>query len=274
MGDDDLSSIREWYPMRFGARLRAKISAVAAEFRDGEVARPRWIAACVIVTRAIPSSLLHFRLLAITRARSVPAFQARVGVRYHRIKSEDFPTAFRARTGSYDPVYANVMRDLRHGSEVFVAERHERIVAYIMTAYQNHYIPEVRFLLPLRPDEACTTRAYVDPELRRYSGVYPGLASFVFSQVSGEGIHSLLGYAIMINRYSMRTHRRLGYEQVGWVGLLQLPFGSLQVSRLDSDGGRLRWRLLPPNRRRGNGRSAPDELVRAGSRMEHSVDEE
>ena len=246
--------------MRFAARLRAKISAAAAEFRDGEVSRPLWILACVIIARAIPSSLLHFRLLAITRTRSIPVFQARVGVKYRRLKSEDFPTAFQPRTGSPDPVYANVMRDLRHGSEVFVAERDDRIVAYIMTAYQSHYIPEVRFLLPLRPDEACTSRSYVDPELRRFSGVYPGLASFAFSQVSSEGIRSLLGYAIIINRYSMRTHRRLGYEQVGWVGLLQLPFGSLQLSRLDFDGGRLRWRLLPRNRPGSEGRSAPDDF--------------
>jgi hypothetical protein len=235
------------------------MAAVAAEFRDGEVARPRWIAACVIVTRAIPSSLLHFRLLAITRTRSIPALRARIGVRYHRLKSEDVLGAFPPRAGSPDPVYEHLVRDLRNGNEVFVAERDGRIVAYIMAAYDQHYIPEVRFLLPLRPDEACTSRAYVDPDLRRYSGVYPGLASFVFSELSRQGIRSLLGYAILINRYSIRTHRRLGYEQVGWVGLLQLPFGSLQVSRLDFDGGRLRWRLLSPSRRGDPDRPSPGQ---------------
>ena len=253
-------------------RLKAKMAAVAAQLRDGEVARP-WIAACVIAARAMPSSLLHFRLLVITRATSIPTFQARVGVRYHRLKPEELRTTFGPRVGSPDPVYASAMRDLKHASEVFVAERDEKIVAYIMVAHQGHLIPEVRFHLPLRPDEVCTSRSYVDPVYRRYSGVYPGLSSFLYSQLNSDGIRSLLGYAVMVNRYSIRTHQRLGYEQVGWVALLQLPFGSLQVSRLDFDGGRLRWRLLPPNRRGGETRSASDVLSahqapQAGLRLE------
>jgi hypothetical protein len=231
--------------MSFMDRLKAKISGVAAELRDEEVTRPWWVTACVIAARVVPSSLLHVRVVAITRAQSIPTFRARVDVRYRRLKPEDLRAEFGSGKRSADPVYKRAAKDLRHADEVFVAELDEKIVAYIMVARQDHYIPEVRFDLPLRPDQACTSRSYVDPAHRRYSGVYPGLASFLYSEVSRDGVRSFLGYAVILNRYSMRMHRRLGYDQVGWVALLQVPFGSLQVSRLDFDGGRLRWRRLP-----------------------------
>jgi hypothetical protein len=246
--------------MKFGASLRARISALAADSRDGEVTRPWWLTVCVIVARVIPSSLVHFRVVAITRTRSIPTFQARIGVRYRRLKPDDLPITVEPGNGRPDALNTRAMRDFRLGDEVFVAEHNEKIVAYIMLAHGRHYIPEVRFHLPLRPDEACTSRSYVDPDFRRYSGVYPGLASFLYSEVSRDSVRALLGYAVILNRYSIRVHRRLGYEQVGWVALLQVPFGSLQVSCLSFDGGRLRWRLLPRTDQRDDTPPAADVL--------------
>jgi hypothetical protein len=230
--------------MTFAAKVRARISAIAAELRDEGVSRPVWVTACMIA-RAIPSSLVYVRVVAITRATSIPTFRARVGVQYRRLKPDDLPISVGQEDGRPDGLYTRAARDFRLGDEVFVAEHAGKVVAYITLAYRSHYIPEVRFHLPLRPDEACTSRSYVDPDFRRVSGVYPGLASFLYSEVRGDGVRSLLGYAVILNHYSIRLHRRLGYERVGWVALLQVPFGTLQVSRLDVDGGRLRWRLLP-----------------------------
>jgi L-amino acid N-acyltransferase YncA len=223
------------------ARIRHEMRALAALLRDGN-----HLGLMVRLARRLPPSLARVRALVITCGYSVPVFPVPTTVTYRRLQLEDadlFQT-LPVRPGEHLPeVRARFAQDLRRGHDGFVAVLEGKVVAYAWVAYRYYHLERLRFDFALGPDEAITFRSYVVPE-HRYSRVYGGLATYVLTAVRARGVRAFFGSAEADNRHSIRTHRRMGYEVVGWLLRAELPFVDLQVTRLPRDGGRLRWRRL------------------------------
>lgn len=227
--------------MRALAKLSRKLGTARALLRD--VGPGRFV---VVALQRLPGIGSRVRMVVLTRSHSIPSLPMSHNVVYRRLHpGERLPLELLPARGVQTPEFrqARFTEALDRGSEGFVAELDGRIVAYTWAAYHRHLIPEVWFELALGPDEACTYASYVMPAFR-YTRVYGGLARFQLTSLRDRGTRSFVGYANLASRHSVHAHRRLGYEVIGCVLLIRLPFVALQVTRLATDGGRRRWRWL------------------------------
>ena len=222
-------------------RLSRKLRTARTLLRDLGPAR-----FLVLALQHLPGIGPRVRMVVVTRSHSIPSLPIPSNVTYRHLRpGERLPLDVFPPGGLESPEVrqARFAEAIARGSEGVVAEIDGRTVAYAWAAFHRHLIPGVRFTVALGADEACTYASYVVPAFR-YSRVYGGLGRFLLTSLRDRGIRSFVGYASLISLNSIHAHRRLGYEIIGWVLLVQFPFVDLQVTRLDTDGQRRRWRWL------------------------------
>jgi GNAT superfamily N-acetyltransferase len=195
--------------------------------------------------KLLPRWLFRFERIVITRGDRIPECPMPRDILFERLQADDpLPGAALAALEDPDPVALGrrCRDDLARGRDGYVARRDGAIVAYAWAARQRHHVPEVGFELLLQPDEACTYRSYVAPSYR-FTRVYAALARFALDDLRRRGARWFIGYGQSANLHSIQTHKRMGYEIVGWIALVEFLAVSLQVRRLRSEAGRMRWRL-------------------------------
>lgn len=226
-----------------GRIFRKVVSGLAEAWA---AARDRdWARLLLLSNRTLPPSLFRLYIVVITRSHSIPNLPSAHNVVYRRLdRDEPLPPASlpAMEWGNAERLRARFQEFLSAGYTGFVAEIDGRIVAYAWVAYGRYHISEVDYELSLAPDEAFTFYSGVAPEYR-YSRVYVGLAKYVLSYLQSRGIRRFVGWGSPENPHSVRTHVRMGYEIAGWVASAQCPFGTLQLRRMQAEGGKIRWRV-------------------------------
>lgn len=210
------------------------------------VAEKDFLSLLLLLGKVLPPSIFSIRALVVTRAlaslkipvsRPVQGLVCRVLSQNEVIPLSSLPEALGIHRESLQTTFHGYLAE---GCDGFVAEVDGKIVAYAWVAYGHFRFPAVNFKGELGGDEAHTFDSYVDLPYR-YRGVYAELANFLSLYVSRRGIRWVMGQGDPTNRHSIKTHVKLGYRIVGHVILMNFPFGSLQVRKLERESNRWQW---------------------------------
>ena len=222
-------------------RIRRAWRRLGSQVRERDV-----LGFFLLLLSVVPDALCAFRCVIVTRGRArfkIPARrrpEATVCRRLEPRDLRDLQFAPDMEEGTPEQLRERFGRALADGHDGFVVEKDGKVVAYTWAAYDVCRIPEVRYERVLQSDEAQSLRSYVHPD-HRFSPVYLDLMRRMSDRLLERDIAWCFGHTDYLNKHSVRTHGRLGYEPIGRIALFEIPFLSFQTRRLETDSNRTRW---------------------------------
>ncbi len=232
-------------------RIRRALTRLGSRVRERD-----FLGFFLLLLAAVPDFLCAFRCVIVTRGPAkfrIPARRSSKSTVCRRLepgKVRDLQFASNMEEGTPEQLRNRFAGALSHGHEGFIAEKDGKVIAYTWAAYDVCSIPEVRYERNLEPDEAQSLRSYVHPD-HRFSPVYLELMRQMSDRFLERDVRWCLGHTDYLNKHSVRTHGRMGYEPIGRIALFEIPFVSFQTRRLDPESDRTRWSVRLRPRRTG-----------------------
>ena len=248
---------------RSQGRIRRALRRLGSAVRERD-----FLGFFLLLLSAIPDFLCAFRCVIVTRGPAkfrIPVRRSPKNTVCRRLEPADVRTlefASDMEEGTPEQLRKRFAKDLSSDHEGFVAEKDGKVVAYTWAAYNVCRIPEVRYERTLEPDEAQSLKSYVHPD-HRFSPIYLELMRQMSDRLLERDIRWCFGHTDYLNKHSVRTHGRMGYEPIGRIALFEIPFVSFQSRRLDPESNRAAWsiRLKPRTEDRVNPEPQPSKVV-------------
>jgi ribosomal protein S18 acetylase RimI-like enzyme len=224
-------------------RLGRALDKIGATVRERD-----WLGVLLLLEKAVPDSLCAFRCVVVTRGPAefkIPALRRRKNTVCRQLAPADVRALEflpEMEEGTPDELKKRFAEDLTQGLEGFVTEVNGKTVAYTFAAYDLCEIPEVCFERELSLGEAQSLKSYVHPT-HRFSGVYLELMREISRRLVERDVRWCFGHTDHLNQHSLRTHKRLGYREVGRIAMIDVPFLRLRARRLEFESNRFHWSL-------------------------------
>ena len=245
-------------------RIRRALSRLGSQVRERD-----FLGFFLLLLAAVPDFLCAFRCVIVTRGPAkfrIPVRRSSKGTVCRRLQAgdvRDLQFASNMEEGTPEQLRSRFAGALKDGHDGFIAEKDGKVVAYTWAAYDVCHIPEVRYERNLEPNEAQSLRSYVHPDYR-FSPVYLELMRQMSECLLEHGVEWCFGHTDYLNKHSVRTHGRMGYEPIGRIALFEIPFVSFQTRRLPPESNRTKWSVRMKPRRTGervNPEPQPSKVV-------------